>query len=100
MGFTSCGGQCTNLNSDENNCGACGIRCTGGHHCTSAQCTCPGGFTVCSGLCVNTMHNAEHCGSCGNECAGYQVCMGGVCVIPSPTDGGAPDAGAADASLP
>jgi Lamin-B receptor of TUDOR domain len=28
-----CGGTCVNLQTDDNNCGACGARCTGGKHC-------------------------------------------------------------------
>lgn len=28
-----CGGVCVNIQEDDNNCGSCGTRCTGGKHC-------------------------------------------------------------------
>ena len=41
---TMCGGACTNLQSDANNCGACGKKCA--IACAAGQCTTPVGVSV------------------------------------------------------
>ncbi len=41
-GQTSCNGVCKDLQSDVNNCGACGNMCPGGDSCLSGVCTPPG----------------------------------------------------------
>ena len=47
---------CADLSSDENNCGACGTRCTA----TSPVC--------CNRGCVNLTSDSNNCGVCGNAC--------------------------------
>jgi hypothetical protein len=37
-GATNCGGTCSSLSGDANNCGACGNACIGGHACIGGAC--------------------------------------------------------------
>ncbi|NNB89235.1 hypothetical protein HJC10_36085 [Corallococcus exiguus] len=41
-GQTKCGGFCTDIYNDDNNCGGCGIKCSAAHNevCSSGWCTC------------------------------------------------------------
>jgi hypothetical protein len=72
-------GQCTptDLASNEN-CGACGNRCTGGTICVSGTCQCPSGQAVCPGgttCCPIT----QAC--CNGVCCNVgEACDGGSCV--------------------
>jgi hypothetical protein len=52
MGQTFCPGVgCTNLQTDNNNCGACGTVCTGSNVCTAGVCTaCSGVQSACNAL--------------------------------------------------
>ena len=56
-----------NLQIDDNNCGACGVRCTG----TTRTC--------CGGHCVDTASDASHCNGCGNRCGDGNKCCSSVC---------------------
>jgi hypothetical protein len=71
------------LSVDENNCGACGVRCSAGQTCCGSVCVnlqtsnahcgscgnaCPSTLTCCAGGCVNTRTSATNCGSCGKSC--------------------------------
>src|SRR5450755_901596 len=49
---TVCGSQCVDTTSDSNNCGACGIPCSGGRICSNSQCQCQAGLLDCNGSCV------------------------------------------------
>lgn len=67
---TCCAGNCTNLNTDPNNCGACAAPpCTG----LSPNC--------CGGNCTNVNNDPNHCGSCtASPCPGVNpACCSGVC---------------------
>ena len=69
-GYTLCGNECVDPQGDANNCGGCGMKCTGGQVC-NAGCTC---------LPVSDL-NA--CGGCKTECEfPGGVCMGTACVCP------------------
>jgi hypothetical protein len=81
----------TALNTDVNNCGACGRRCaTGaGTNVTSATCNmgrcqlrCAPGFADCDGNpsngCEANLSSNEHCGFCGNNCTGMSGCSMGA----------------------
>src|SRR5579883_628037 len=54
-GLSKCGAVCTDVTSDPNNCGGCGMACPAGAGCTHGICgSCPpDGTTLCNGQCVN-----------------------------------------------
>jgi hypothetical protein len=73
-------GVCRNLNTDEQNCGACGDTCLGSQTCTNGHC-CPSGKTYCAGEgCVDLKNDPDNCGGCGHECPFYMPwCLLGTC---------------------
>jgi hypothetical protein len=87
----------SNLLSDDENCGGCGIRCPGidASVGTNSQWTCVDGkctfgcytlgFMNCdgdptNGCEVNIRADKNHCGDCGNQCPDGWVCEQGACV--------------------
>jgi hypothetical protein len=68
-GANCCGGSCANLQTDRNNCGACGRACGGRESC-------------CGGTCIDTRSNIMNCGRCGTTCSQgtKPACCGGSCV--------------------
>jgi hypothetical protein len=74
-----CNGTCTAVNSDPNNCGACGNVCPESTPiCNQGTCSgCPAGGTYCNGVCTNTAFDPSNCGGCGIVCA--VTCSGGIC---------------------
>ena len=78
-GQTCCGtGGCEDLNTDPNNCGSCGHKCTVTDPstevaaCAAGQCQakCATGFGRCNGpgtACV-ALNTVDNCGTCGNNC--------------------------------
>jgi len=92
---------CKNLQSDPNNCGACGASCPEVANATSfcgpegpygqPNCgiVCNSGYTNCAGpygdvTCVNTGNDPNNCGSCGRVCMapanGTVTCSDGQCI--------------------
>jgi hypothetical protein len=51
-GTVQCGDTCVAIQTDNNNCGACGAACSGGNVCVAGGCTCPVGQGLCSGICT------------------------------------------------
>jgi hypothetical protein len=76
--------------TDANNCGACGVKCSGNHvarSCVAGKCSgaCTAGFADCNsdkqsdGCEVDTRLDAQNCGACGNVCVGDESCTNGEC---------------------
>lgn len=97
-----CGGSCTNVRIDVENCGACGMACNEGQGQTCVRGACQGGGTnpptppVCAAGrgncdgndangCETDTNTVSNCGRCGAVCAQGQICSTGRCTTPSPT---------------
>jgi len=83
---TVCSGACSNLNSDRDNCGACGNQCGDGLVCSFGQCVegCDNGLVNCAGTCTDPAIDEANCGGCSatdpsHTCRDDQTCTGGVC---------------------
>lgn len=73
-----------NIASDEDNCGACGVKCPAGDLCQAGKCVCDPGPDGCG--CTDLTSDVENCGSCGYGCPGSdqggngkRTCKGGHC---------------------
>lgn len=86
-----CAGSCASVQSDVDNCGACGAACApGGDSCSGAACRCAGGSVCaagsacCSGLgCFDLQHDPFHCGACDHACNPGEQCVDGRCACGS-----------------
>jgi hypothetical protein len=82
--------DCINPLGDDDHCGSCGSKCTGGDHCVGGECIppidpkrffeCPIEQTHCEDGCFNLLTSDIHCGTCLQQCKSGQVCSGGECV--------------------
>ena len=108
-GFSTCGGECKNLQADNSSCGACDSECVApnandpawqcgpGIQPSSTQWGCTGGgcsivceafrgncdANLCANGCeVNLRTDKLNCGTCGNACGGNQDCVDGTCICP------------------
>jgi len=83
---TFCSGRCIPTNGDPNNCGGCGVQCTGQQVCSGGACTsgCLPGLVACGNRCFDTQTDNGHCGSCNGVCGGGTGCVAGQCV-PTPS---------------
>ena len=80
-GATRCEGICTDLDTDANNCGECGVRCSDSQVCRGGTCgACPEQDTQCKEQCADLKNDNDNCGACGNVCTGANgTCVAGVC---------------------
>lgn len=63
----------TVLQNNNDNCGACGVKCDADNPCIDTHCGCPSGLTRCELLpgwnyCFPTQFDDTNCGGCGNMC--------------------------------
>ena len=79
---TLCNGGCIPTSGDPNNCGGCGLKCTGSQVCSANACSsgCLSGLIPCAGACIDPNGDSENCGSCANKYASGTGCAGGKCV--------------------
>ncbi|MHB1845509.1 MAG: DUF1565 domain-containing protein [Deltaproteobacteria bacterium] len=84
-GLSQCGGGCSDLQSDPNNCGVCGTLCPAPvgatPACASGACAfvCPTGLTGCGNGCVDPSSDPANCGSCGVSCPKGELCSRSAC---------------------
>ena len=87
----------TNLEKDDGNCGACGLKCPQGLEVLGIQTHCIEG--TCQGLCLPNLRdcnavaedgcevdirtNPSHCGVCGHACKTGEICSAGACIDPN-----------------
>lgn len=62
-----CGNTCHNLQTDRENCGACGNKCNQGESC-------------CGGQCVDLKVDTNNCGACHLTCANDHRCDAALCI--------------------
>lgn len=80
-GLTMCSGTCVSLDSDWDNCGACGKVCDFSESCKQGKCIakgsldCSGAFKACADDCT-LMIDSAHCGGCNAKCAPGEACLG------------------------
>jgi len=84
-GRAICGGTCSTLTSDENNCGACGNLCAPTENCIGGTCyaACASSDLLCATDRCGSRVSFSQCGACGTACQPGQVCNAGTCDIPS-----------------
>jgi formylglycine-generating enzyme required for sulfatase activity len=95
-GFANCDASVVNgcetpVDTDPNNCGGCGVTCTGSQFtgvCTSGYCELESGttWTYCEtprrgSTPVNLVDDAENCGVCGNRCGALSDCAFRACTL-------------------
>jgi len=86
-GQSCCGGHCTSLQNDVQNCGGCGKSCGApgvneSIACVSGLCTynCVAGTMDCNGTCTFVDSDPNNCGACGNVCPDTAPnCSQGAC---------------------
>ena len=74
---------CTDVSSDDANCGSCNNSCPMGSNCKSSACACTDATkTFCaqngSGVCTDVKTDPKNCGTCGNACPNSH-CKDGEC---------------------
>src|SRR5262249_35510475 len=82
-GAVRCNGTCTSLDSDPDNCGACGNVCPDtAPYCSQGVCFDPGcapGLTWGGISCVDLNSDHSNCGACNRACQQWESCTSGQC---------------------
>lgn len=80
----ACSGECRNLMTDHDNCGACNVSCNNTQICQEGKCMarCADSQTSCFDGCHDLRYDPQNCGFCGNACPTGLGCNQSVC---SPT---------------
>jgi hypothetical protein len=76
-GQEKCDGICTDTNTSNTNCGACGKTCASDEFCNNGVCGCSSGYK-CGTSCVDRYTDPNNCGACGFACASGK-CSKGEC---------------------
>ncbi|MDC3961571.1 DUF4352 domain-containing protein [Polyangium jinanense] len=72
-----CDGECRDLSSSSNHCGACGVA-VGAGECVDGKAVCKSNADTCGGqTCVDLRTSKEHCGECGNTVPPNASCIAG-----------------------
>ena len=103
-----CNGYCVDLQTDNSNCGACGVTAGTGRVCRNGQSQtgsspigaaqqttagtyqaptttgCSQGLSLCSGSCKDVMTDEDNCGRCGYACWQGETCSSGQCLLTCP----------------
>jgi hypothetical protein len=66
------------LDTDDGNCGSCGVACGVHGRCVTGGCVCGEGALKCGETCVDPRTDAKNCSACGHDC--FQgACAAGKC---------------------
>ncbi|MEZ4429243.1 MAG: LamG-like jellyroll fold domain-containing protein [Nannocystaceae bacterium] len=85
-----CWGDCTDLNTDPENCGGCGLPCMASGVCVDGVCElpCQVGETACGDVCADLEVDPLHCGDCDTACPmamiGVSECLNSLCQLTCP----------------
>ena len=98
-GQSCCAGECVDLISDNQNCGACGMACGAGETCSNGACLvegcqtdadCDDGDPGTLDYCINqTCVHRQSC-SADSDCPASYICNMGECVLPCRTNSDCP----------
>jgi hypothetical protein len=83
----ACGTNCTDVMTDNNNCGACGVPCGSQKTCQQGICLarCSNYETGCPDGCHDLSYDSQNCGTCGNICPFGLACNKSICAPPVTT---------------
>jgi streptogramin lyase len=87
--MVNCNGVVTDVETDPNNCGSCGVVCETGA-CANSTCisrasiACAPHHQNCDGTCRDLRFDRNNCGACGNVCPADRECCGGSCLSECP----------------
>ena len=82
-----CGGACSPVALDPQNCGGCDVACADGEVCSGGKCAvvCGSGTTKCDvggkPQCVDPDFDPANCGACGKACSAGELCSMGTCGV-------------------
>jgi hypothetical protein len=89
-GQAYCGGECIDVQWNDDHCGSCNNACSAIEACYAGTCesNCAWNETACGNVCVDTDTSTAHCGGCNMPCGAGQTCSFGTCSGGGGDDGG------------